>query len=76
MKNGEWLTAPAGAVSSILAITVPNMDDVEATVLLISAIICTVRTVWLSAIKPAVKKIRDAWRAYKERKGSDNDPME
>lgn len=76
MKNGEWLTAPAGAVSSILAITVPNMDDVEATVLLISAIVCTVRTVWLSAIKPAIIKIRDAWRAYKERKGRDNDSME
>lgn len=76
MKNGEWLTAPAGAVSSILAITLPNMDDVEATVLLISAIVCTVRTVWLSAIKPAIKKIRDAWRKYKERKGNDNDPME
>lgn len=69
MKNGEWLTAPAGAVTSILAITVPNMDDVEATV-------CTVRTLWLSAIKPAIGKIRDAWRAYKERKGKHNDPME
>lgn len=76
MKNGEWLTAPAGAVTSILAITVPNMDDVEATVLLISAIVCTVRTLWLSAIKPAIGKIRDAWRAYKERKGNNNDPLE
>lgn len=76
MKNGEWLTAPAGAVSSILAITVPNMDDVEATVLLISAIVCTVRTLWLSAIKPAIGKIRDAWRKYKERKGRNNDSLE
>ena len=76
MKNGELLTAPAGAVSSILAITLPIMDDVEATVLLISAIVCTVRTLWLSAIKPALKKIRDAWRAYKERKGRNDDSLE
>ena len=33
MKNGEILTAPVGAVSSILAISVPTMDDVESLVL-------------------------------------------
>lgn len=77
MKNGEFLTAPAGAVSSILAITVPGMDDVESLVLLISAVVCTIRTLWIAAIVPAWKKIRTAWTAYKERKGgNNNDPME
>lgn len=77
MKNGEIFTAPVGAASSILAITVPNMDDVETVVLLISAIVCTLRTLWISAVKPAIRKIRDLVRAYKERKeGKGNDPLE
>lgn len=77
MKNGEILTAPVGAVSSILAISVPTMDDVASLVLLISAVVCTIRTLWIAAIVPAWKKIRAAWGAYKERKGgNNNDPME
>lgn len=77
MKNGEILTAPVGAVSSILAISVPAMDDVESLVLLISAVVCTIRTLWIAAIVPAWKKIRAAWVAYKERKGGNkNDPVE
>lgn len=77
MKNGEILTAPVGAVSSILAISVPTMDDVESLVLLISAVVCTIRTLWIAAIVPAWKKIRSAWAAYKERKGGNkNDPVE
>lgn len=76
MKNGELITAPAGAVTSILAITVPNLDELESVILLISAIVCTVRTVWISAIKPGIAKIREAWKQYKERKGNNNDPLE
>lgn len=78
MKNGEILTAPIGAVSSILAISVPSMDDVESLVLLISAVVCTIRTLWIAAIVPAWKKIRAAWEAYKKGKngGNKNDPVE
>ena len=78
MKTGEFLTAPTGAVSSILAISVPAMDDVERLVLLISAVICTARTLWITAIVPAWKKIRAAWEAYKEGKngGNKNGPVE
>ena len=76
MKHGELLTAPAGAVSSILAITVPNLGEVQDVVLLVTAVYCAIRSLWISAIKPAIAKIRDAWRAYKERKGKYNDPME
>lgn len=77
MKHGELFTAPAGAVSSILAITVPNLGDVEDIVLLVTAVVCTIRTLWISAIKPAWAKIKEAWRRYKEAKGgNDNDSME
>ena len=77
MKHDELLTAPTGAVSAILAITVPNLGEVEDIVLLVTAVVCTIRTLWISAIKPAIVKIRDAWRAYKEKKGgNDNDSME
>ena len=72
MKHGELFTAPAGAVSSILAITVPNLGEVEDLVLLVTAVYCTIRSLWLSAIKPAIAKIRDAWRKYKEKKGDQN----
>lgn len=72
MKS-EFLTAPAGAVSSILAITVP-VDDVERVVLLVSAIYCTLRSLWITAIKPAWAKIKEAWRKYKDGNGgNDND---
>ena len=77
MKNSELLTAPAGAVSSILAITNPNLGDVEDIALLVTAVVCTIRTLWISAIKPAIAKIRAAWRAYKDKRGErDNDSME
>lgn len=77
MKNGEFLTAPAGAVTSILAITVPNLDEMESVILLVSAVYCTLRSLWITAIKPAWAKIKEAWKAYKERKGGGkNDPME
>lgn len=77
MKHSELLTAPAGAVSSILAITVPNLGDVEDLVLLVTAVVCTIRTLWISAIKPAIAKIRDAWHKYQQKKGDgNNDSLE
>ena len=73
MKS-EFLTAPAGAVSSILAITIP-VDDVERVVLLISAIYCTLRSLWITALKPAWAKIKETWRKYKEGKGGGNNDL-
>lgn len=67
MKNGEFLTAPAGFVTSVLAITIPEPDEVREMVLLITAVVCGIRSIWIAA-KPALAKIRDAWRTWKERK--------
>lgn len=72
MKHSEILTAPLGTVSAILSITVPNLDEAEAIAMLLTAVFCGLRSAWILA-KPALLKIRDAWRAYKERKkGSDD----
>ena len=76
MKHSELLTAPLGTASAILSITVPNLDEVEAIVMLFTAVFCGLRSAWIVA-KPALLKIRDAWRAYKERKkgGDDNEKV-
>ena len=65
MKNGEFLTAPAGVISSVLAITLPEPDDVREIVLLITAVVCAIRSIWIAA-KPAIAKIREAWKRWKE----------
>lgn len=77
MKNLEFVTAPVGTATSILAMTMPTMDDVQAFFLLMTAIVCGCRSIWI-AVKPILKKIRDAWHNFKNRKngGSDNEKME
>lgn len=72
MRNGEFITAPLGLASSILSVTVPSMDDVEAVVLLITAIVCGLRSIWIAA-KPILKKIYDAIVAYRNRKNGGNE---
>lgn len=77
MKNLEWATAPIGTASSILAMTAPTVDDVQELCLLITAIVCGLRSIWIVA-KPILKKIWEMIKNYekKHKGGSDDEKME
>lgn len=74
MKTHEIITAPIGAITSILSITAENLDSAEKWVALVVGVLCAARSAWL-ILKPALAKLWAAIKAHYNKKegGNGND---